>query len=226
MKVQKLKKKLALTICMIAVFIAMTGTAKAQPTVISVQPSHVDVPEPGLTFTVNLTITDSPAIVNWMVAIQYNPNVLVPIIVNETVEMGVLVKQPLVDEGDFLSREGSSALMVKWLNSTMLAAGKMPEITCILLEPFPAASSGDGVLCTLHFNTTASGQSDITIYDSALLDENEQYQEHTRQNGTVTVIPEFPAALILPLFLITTAIIVGVSKIAWTKRRRGYVDVP
>jgi len=222
MKVQKLKKKLALTICMIAVFIAMTGTAKAQPTVISVQPSHLDVPAPGETFELNVTIADSPAIVQWTIRVQYNPSVLAPILANETTQ------EPLIDKGDFLSQGGtySTALMPKPMTQANKTAGVIYEITEIFLDLDELGPSGSGWLCTLHFNATASGTSDVTIYESYLLDKDGVFQDSTQQKGTVTVIPEFPAALILPLFLITTAIIVGVSKIAWTKRRRGYVDVP
>lgn len=202
-----MRKKLLLVTFMFIICIAMTGTAKAQ-TLISFVPSPHQVSEPGLTFQINVTVTNSPAIIQWMLKISWNASVI------EFMD---------IDEGPFLSQDGA-------LSTTFLAkpyvpgSGNLSEVTCILMVA--GTTSGSGTLTTITFNATEVGETDLTIYESALLDEGWNNQTYSKELGHVTVIPEFPASVILPLFLVITAVTVLIAKMAWSRRRRGYIDAP
>lgn len=202
-----MRKKLLLTTYMFIVCIAATGTAKAQ-TIISFDPTPYTVEELGITFKVNVTIANSPDIVQWMVRVSWDPSVL------ECV---------MVEEGPWLSQDGAitTVFLAKPINNTI---GEIPEMTCITWDE--VSTSGSGTIAIITFNGTAVGQTDLVIYESALLDEVATNQTHATSPGNVTVIPEFPASIILPLFLIITTAIAILAKAAWPRRRRGYINAP
>lgn len=187
--------------------IARTGTANALETLVSIYPTLQEISTPGTTVEVNVTITDTPSIVQWMVRIQWNSTVLK--IVNPDTDL---------IEGDFLKSNGSTIFTWK-----PLQPGKIPEITCGYLVD--KTKSGSGTLFTIKFNATAVGETAIEIYGSDLLDRDGYSMPHSRVNGTVTIIPEFPA-LLLPLILIATTTIALMAATVSSRKRRCPIRVP
>jgi hypothetical protein len=213
--VEKLRKKLLLMLLllMLGVFItsiAMIGIAKPDPaTIVAIDPSPITISTPGETFTVNLTITDSPPIVQWMVRISWDPAVL------------NITKKPT--QGPWLSQDGTltTGFLVKPINYT---GGYIPEMTCGLMEA--GTTSGSGTLVILTFKALAVGDSNIAIYGSKLYDVNGLNQTYSVSYGHVTVVPEFPTPIITALFLLTTATIVILAKKVRPTIRRGHVTAP
>ena len=205
-----MRMKLLLLTCIYitCITIASTGTVNAQPTLISIDPSHQEVSQPGIKFEVRINITETPSIVQWMVRIQWNASVL------EIVD-------PNTDliEGDFLKSNGSTVFVWK-----PLQPGKIPEITCGYLVD--KVRSGSGTLFTINFTTKAVGETDIEIYGSDLLDRDMYSVPHSVVNGTVTVVPEFPASMLLAIFLIITTAAAFIAKTTRSRRRQGPINVP
>jgi hypothetical protein len=188
----------------------MANTSHADGTVISVSPLYTEVQESDInkTFDITINITNSPPVIQWMLRVSWNPAVL------------QLKGNP--KEGTFLSNVGSTTFLYKNINNTL---GRIGEMTCIIMTAGQSAS-GNGDLVYLTFNATAPGESGIIIYESALVTATTPPANatYTVTPGQVIVIPEFPASMILPLFIILTAAIVITIKILRPKRLREYIN--
>ena len=78
----------------------------------------------------------------------------------------------------------------------------------------------------INFTATAEGNTSLTLTVQAL-DSISPYPdytitsiEYTIQSGSVTVIPEFPTILIMPLLLITTLAAAFLGKMVWSRKRK------
>jgi len=213
-----LRKKLTLMLSLFLIYAILIGTARGQETVVSVNPRTTGTIKPGDTFLVDINVTavPSPGIVQWMVRLQWDPTVL-----NVTMVEGT----PEIQEGTFLSGglPGKTMFLYYGPDNTL---GRFEEITCVLLVT--GTRTGSGTLCTLNFTAThiTGDGSEIDIYDSALLNDTGYNVAHSRQNATLTVIPEFPASMLLPIFLATTTIFVLIVKTVLLRKRRLYTSVP
>ncbi|HXX87678.1 MAG TPA: cohesin domain-containing protein, partial [Candidatus Acidoferrum sp.] len=161
-------------------------SAGCDGTVISISPASSTLPKSaiGTNFQVNISISDVANLWSWKVSLVWNPSVL---------------DFTNITEGPFLMSGGSTL----FLNAPTQSNGSLPEISDTLLENVSA--SGNGTLVTVNFNVTGSGQSDITLNDTVLLQPSTELTQspiaHTEENGQVTVlgteIPEFPPWAIL-----------------------------
>ena len=188
----KIKSILAITFAsMICLF--FIHSAGCDGTVISVNPASSTLPKSaiGTNFQVNISISNVASLWSWKVSLVWNPNVL---------------GFTNVTEGPFLMSGGSTL----FLNAPIQNNGYLPEISDTLLENVSA--TGNGTLATVNFNVTGSGQSDITLNDTVLLQPSTELTQvpisHTVENGQVTVlgteIPEFPAWAILIVAIVST----------------------
>jgi len=207
-----MERKLLLStsiLLLLCVILAQTRTAKAQAPVFAAEPSSQTISQPGIEFSVNITVTNSPPVIQWALNLSWNPNVL-------------NITNPGTDliEGDFLKRAGSTAFMAKTYN---ISDGFIPEMSCIIMAV--ATSSGDGLLCTINFTSIAMGSSDIDIIWGTLTNETGYMYSPTLIDGTVEVIPEFPANMLLPIFLIATTIITLIAT-TWARKRRDHLHIP
>jgi hypothetical protein len=193
------------------IYAVLTGTANAATPVISVNPNIPDSIEPGDTFLVDINITgvEAPGIVQWMIRLEWEPTIL-----NFTVVGG----EPVLLEGTFLNQgqAGKTMFLYTGLNNTI---GQFLEITCVLMVT--GTRTGSGRLCIANFTAIGPGaDSAIRIWGSAILDEEGNELPHNVQNATVTVIPEFPAAAILPMLMITTTLVLLIAKTVFQRKRR------
>jgi hypothetical protein len=143
---KKIVSGIILTLLLVIITIVPVSATPETP-VFAVEPSSQTVPEPGQTFQIDITVTDSPPVVLWALNLTWNPNVL-------------NITKPSTDivEGDFLKREGSTIFLYKPINYT---AGSLREMFCATM--FFKTSSGNGVLCRITFTAVAAGHSDIDI---------------------------------------------------------------
>lgn len=181
-------KKLILPVSILFICLILTriGTANAQTTIFAIDPLSQTIPEPGITFDVNITVTDAITITQWALNVTWNPDIL------DFVE---------ITERDFLSQNGSTMFLAKPAET-----GRIPEVTCLLMVD--KLVSGDGVLCTITFNATAEGESNINIDWGVTIDYYTGVETEAEIiNGAATVVPEFPASMLLPIFLIATIIV-------------------
>jgi hypothetical protein len=198
-----MRKKILLILCILLMYaiLSMARTANAQTPVIAVDPASVTVDEPGQSVSVNITVTDAPDVTQWALNVTWNPAVL-----------EIVDPDNDIVEGPFLKNVGSTMFAFK-----PVTPGCIPEMFSMLMVDKNA--SGNGVLCTITFNATAPGATEINIdFGIFLQGLNVIWPELT--DGTVTVIPEFPMSVLLPLFLTTTAVIIAIAKTFLSRKRR------
>jgi hypothetical protein len=165
---------LALALSMALVYVA--PLANASPTSMEIifndtgTSTYDPCPLPvGAKFGVTLHVTDVPAdpgCVQWMVRISWDPAVL------------NITKKPT--QGPWLSQDGtlSTGFLVKPMNIT---GGKIPEMTCGLMEA--GTTSGSGDMAYMEFQIMSPGSSWITIYGSKLYDPLGGGIDHDIVNG-------------------------------------------
>jgi len=176
--------------------------ATASP-VIAVVPQTITVGDslPTEPFTVNVTITNVTNMFCWQVKISYDTTIL-----NCT-------KAELPTDNVFAGKLFYPAPAVIEQNYVMIAATLFYEEDMF---------SGNGTLCQITFIGKAVGTSLLefnveetyyTGYDTDII------LNATRENGNITVVPEFPPSLIIPLFILVTLAATVLVKTAWFKRR-------
>ncbi|HVP40934.1 MAG TPA: cohesin domain-containing protein [Candidatus Krumholzibacteriaceae bacterium] len=182
-------KIVIIVVVVFAVCLGLVGFARGDGTTISISPPSSTLPESqiGNSFQVNITISNVPNLWFWTVRLNWDPAVL-----NVT----------NVEEGPFMQSAGQRL----FLNTPPQPTGYIKEITCSLLSK--NSVSGNGILATVTFNVTASGQSDITLNETQLLqpDTGSGHAQitHTVDNGHVIVVPEFPSWAIPAIILAAT----------------------
>lgn len=211
-----MRKKIPLLLfclSLICVMLAGTRAANAQLSTISVDPPSQDINEPAILFTVNITITDAPTLTQFIIKnITWNPDVV-------ELETGTI--DDFV-EGPFLKEFGGTVWLVKKPDNV---TGIAPEVSGAYISGGPCPG-GDGVLFTIKFRSKAVGSSDIHLQIAWLLDGLNMADTPTLEDGTVTVIPEFPMSILLPIFLIATTTIAILAKTLISRRRQEYTTAP
>lgn len=208
---KKLRNKILLIPYIFIVAMITASLVKAQATVIAVSPAELVIPEEdiGKTFELNVTVEEVTNLWFWAVRVKWNSTVLTCL---------------EVKEGNFLKDVGETMFMPPFIDNEK---GETDDVCCGLM--IEEGATGTGTLATLTFNATAPGIAEVVLWDTELVDwadGDELDIPHDAETGTITVIPEFPASMILPLFLIATATIAIIAKAAWSRRRRGYINAP
>ena len=206
-----MEKKIIPLFCVLFICIIMirTGTANAQG-IVAFNPITITVDQPGTMFAVNITVTNAPNMTQFILQnITWNPNVLQ---LNSTDE---------VVEGPFLKAVDTTMFLCKEPNNT---EGRLPEITDITLHL--KTTSGNGTLCTIWFFAKATGVSQLSFSQDTYLLNVDQPIDLETEDGTVTVVPEFPASILLPLFLIITSAITLLATTVRSRRRQGQITIP
>jgi hypothetical protein len=202
-----MKKKILLLPCLFLIYITLTGigTTNANGSFITVVAPSTN-PEPGQLFRVNITITSSPLITQWIIRnVTWDPAYMEL----ETNTTASFVK------GTFLEPYGSTVWLTKKPNNV---SGIAPELSCAYLDGGPCPG-GDGLLCQIRFRAKAVGSSEIRIAVAWLLDGMNMQPDPARVNSTIIVIPEFPTSMVIPVFLITTTVALIAATVLHRKRR-------
>lgn len=191
------KKRLTffLTIVIMSMMVTRVG---AQQAVVQVVPASYTVPNVGLTFAVNITVENVEDMYAWALKLYYPNNVL-----NGT----------SATEGPFLKTGGiSTAFLVVNFTDSFNATYGLLNVLCLRTGNVPGVN-GSGTLAAITFTSTSTdGMEVLHLADVGLSNSNGTAISSITADGEVTVIPEFPAALILPLLIASTIVAITLRK--------------
>lgn len=172
----------------------------AQEATLRVVPASYTVPNVGLAFTVNITVENVQDLYGLELKLYYPNDVL-----NGT----------NVVEGPFLNADANPTIFLKY-NFTDGYNATYGLVNVLYFRTGGVMGvSGNGTLLTITFNSSAhstSGMEILHLADVKLSDSNLTLISSTAADGEVTVIPEFPAALILPLLVASTIVAIVLRK--------------
>jgi hypothetical protein len=203
----KMKIKKLLWIPLLALF--CVNLAHAQTTYVSVDPATKTITQPGITFSLNVTVTDVTDLWGWEFIVYFNRSV---------------VQALDAIEGPFLSQAGDTLFTIQELNNNFNGThGRIWLYNSLKTPALPV--TGSGLLVTITMNSTGIGQSEVDLKPGVgmtylLVKKNADEIPHEIVNGSVTVVPEFPSFLILSVFLITTLAALILLKKAFTRKLR------
>jgi hypothetical protein len=175
----------------------ITGVVAQQATV-RVVPASYTVPNVGLNFTVNVTVENVEDLYGWELKLHYPNNVL-----NGT----------SATEGSFLETGGipTAFLVADFIDSYNATYGLL-SVLCLRTGNVSGVS-GNGTLVTITFTSRSTdGMEVLHLADVKLSDSNLTVISSITADGEVTVIPEFPAALILLLLIASTIAAITLRK--------------
>jgi len=180
-----------LTTCaLLAIF--PIGAVLAQTTTVKVQPSN-SAPSVGMTFTVDITISNVQNLYGVDVSLTWNKDILR--IVSASSQLGVESHPGGVLHESVYVAEDSMSQQTGTYNLVAVSEGSA------------AAFSGSGKIVTLTFTVVHAGHSELTLVtelaDHPAPGENSNFITHTDLSSSVNaVIPEFSTVFALAVFLI------------------------
>jgi hypothetical protein len=184
-------------LCALILASVVITVARAQQAIVEVVPTSYTVPSVGLTFNVNVTIQNVKNLTGYGFELYYPNDIL-----NGT----------SVVEGPFLKAGGAP---------TMFGVANFTDdynTTCGLVNVFDlrtddTSANGSGTLVTITFKSTSTGgPGTLNLADVELSDPNTLHISFTTADGEVTVVPEFPLALLLTLLMALTLVALALGK--------------
>lgn len=169
--------------------------ADGQQTTVYVSPAAYTVPNVGSTFSVNVSVQGVENLSGWEFKLYYPRQIL-----NGT----------MVVEGAFLKAGGVSTffLVANFTDDYNTTQG-LVSLLCLRVSPSASGVDGTGVLATITFNSTSNnGPEGLHLADVKLSDPNATPIPCVTVDGEVTVVPEFPTVLFLPLLMILTLVVI------------------
>ena len=200
--------------------IAILGVPAAHAMIyISVDPVDLEVSAPGKSFNVTVNLVDVINLGAIEFKLWYNTTLLdavrtslTPMSENYLKDYGPLdpINFSYHNKSPIFDAQG----MVYWY-----------AIVKIFTNPF----NGTAPVLTITFNATETGTSSLHLNETVLgwIDPVEFYDgeyvlntDYDLVHGSVTVVPEFPSAILMPLLLITTLTATFLAKIVWSRKRK------
>jgi len=212
-----LKKGKTALLMMLAMLFAVGVTinlVSAQQMTVAVDPASKVVPEAeiGTTFEVKITIADAASVAGLQFYLSWNSTIL-----NAT--------EMVLPAGHFMTPDGDTEnLWVIVLNIDNDAGTASYGVTFMntsrAVELGYAPKSGDGTLATITFVSKTWGVTTLHLYEVIVGDIDGEPLPHVTIDGEVTVLPEFPAFLLLPVFMIATLVAIIITKRTWLRKTR------
>jgi len=219
------RKSVLLVSIMFIVSLSMASmrTATAQQTWIRVKPGpEVTLgPDPypvGTEFVVNITLYDVTNLYGWEVKLYWDNSLLnctdeeYPIYPENAnwedpnnIKLG-----PGIDQ-DFNATHGM------WYHGF----SALP-----VSEPYPVPFNGTTNLVTLTFKVMDLGVAKLDLQATKLSDPDATPITHNDEDSTVTIVPEFPASVILSLFFIGTLVAIVLGRKIWSRKPSLIVNKP
>jgi len=186
-----------------------------------VEPASITGIDLGETFTATIMFRDFVDLWTWQVQIFWDPAILECTSFKYGVSLSDNVYEVLAPGRGYLQNTGG------------LVSGKLLGTACSLTAPPSTGVTGEpGVgykLVELYF-TVVDYPSSSTLIDfdnpptmTFWLDSTLAKQPCDFEPGAVTIIPEFPAAIILPILMILTLITVILGKLLWSTKHSGRI---
>lgn len=200
-------KMLCASFVLLLLFGISVVRVSAQQTTVSVFPASYTAPYIGAIFTINVTVHNVTNLYGFNFKLYYP---------------SYMLNGSSVSEGPFLKTGGGSTVfMVPEFTDAHNETHGCAVVLCTRVPPTELGVEGDGVLVMITFNsTTSGGPSVLHLADVRLSDANATEVPCTVVDGEVKVIPEFPAVLIMPLFIIVTLAVVALLRTALIKEFR------
>jgi len=179
--------------------------AEAQQATIRVIPASYTVPTVGSTFSVNVTIQNVNDLFGFEFKLYYPNNIL-----NGT----------SATQGPFLKAGGVQPFFIvnNFTDHYNVTHGVL-NILCTRIGNVSGVN-GNGTLATATFRSTSTnGPKILHLADVKLSDPTPAAISFTTADGEVTVIPEFPTALVLPLLIFSATVAITLGN--RTRRHRG-----
>jgi len=188
---------------------------KAQTTTLEIP--QQTVPNKGMKFNVTIWVWNVTNLWAFGLTLVWNASVC-----NYTGTWGVSPPADRIWAGDVFAGKAASAIMIEKINaSCILGIGQT------LLTGTP--STGTFSLVKIEFYAKDYGVAGLNFSDrqtrTGMMNSTAQDIPHVRLPYPITVVPEFPAYLFMPLFLTATIIAAVLAKTVWSKRLRGRFDV-
>jgi hypothetical protein len=203
------KKTLCVSlILLLTVSIALMSIpcVRAGLTIVSLNPMEISGLEPGQKFTIDVNVTDVADMKGFMFMLDYNTTILNATLVSPTaISQDAAFWQP-TDENLTFHWDGPPTIN-DTIGRVWVAAFGFTTFT------------GSGTILTINFTATAAGSSTLHLYNTQLLNPYAETIDHTALDGEVTVIPEFPTFIIMPLLLIAT-LAATLAKMFWSRKRK------
>lgn len=175
--------------------------ASAQQAVVQVVPASYTVPDLGATYNVNITIQDVENLYGYDLKLYYPNDIL-----NGT----------SATQGPFLKTGGFNTFFTANFTDKYNATNGLLSVLCSRVGNVSGAD-GEGTLVIIMFKSKSNGGPEtLHLADVALSDPNPAAINFTTSDGGVTVVPEFPTTLILPLLMISASAAIILRK------RRGH----
>lgn len=192
-------KKFYLTLLFTFILTSITTTqVTAQQTKVYINPETQTIPQPGLSFTVEITVQNVNDLYGWELKIYYPNNIL-----NATE----------ASEGPMLKKDGALTFFRKHIfTDNYNETHGLVNLFCLIAEAEAPGVNGNGILATVTFNTTSAGTAKINLFDVKLSDSNVNPITCITSDGTVTVVPEFPTACMLTALIISALTIAALRK--------------
>ncbi len=213
----KNRTKILVTIALLqfALMIAAIAPAKAQLPNLEVLPATVEIPNVGDTATVDVNITGVQNLYAYEVKIWFLLSKV------NTTEADVVrpaghILEP-ADSGNFFEASWTVDYNATYPGSTN---GTYGLIWCSVTLFAPEDSrNGTGILFRITFTGVSEGTTPIIFfsptepYPAILADNLGGSMAHTATDGSLTVIPEFPIFLLLPVLALTSVVIASFAKL-------------
>jgi hypothetical protein len=182
---------LALLLTCILAVASKVQLVKAGPTTtVEIIPASYTVPSIGSSFSVNVTVENVIDLYAWVLTLYY-PN---------TVLNGTSAA-----EGTFLKADGNpTAFIEDNFTDSYNATDGLLHVLCTRIGDVPGLN-GSGTLVTATFKSTSTGTAEnLHLENVQLSNASATLIPFTAADGEVTVLPEFPPCLILPLIMMPT----------------------
>jgi len=181
---------------MLLMVIARSASAQGTTTVISIQPSTLEIPSPNQVFKVNVTVQNVQNLALWQIFIEFDPNVLecqnasIPAD-NIFAGKAIIAPDPVIDND---------------AGTVLYGASVFPMV----------GVSGSGILCQIEFKAKVEGISQLHIvtYDeepektfcTKLEDPDGERIQYEAIDGEVTIIPENILLIAIPALTLTMTV--------------------
>jgi hypothetical protein len=194
--------RIAISILTLILTLALINVrqVKAQEATVYVSPAVNTVSSIGSTFSVNISIQNVTNLYGWEFKLYYPNHIL-----NGT----------SATQGPFLKTGGVQTffMVANFTDDYYHTPQGLVTLLCLRVDPDAPGVNGNGVLVTITFNSTSNnGPEGLHLDEVKLSDPNATQIPCTVIDGEVTVVPEFPMILILPLLMITSSVAIAFKK--------------
>jgi hypothetical protein len=187
----------------------LVGVSANTGTTISLNPAVIEVSAPGEWFTVDVNIADVPDLQGYEFKLWFNTTLLNA---TEVIPSPINPPDTMYGPGKMVDSKYIWAPLQNFTDGFVWVVAAFP-----LGSPF---TGGDGTIMTINFTALAIGDCNLHLNETVLGNSSGEAIDHELLDGSVTVVPEFPLAVAMPLLLIATLAVTLLGKMFWARKRK------